>query len=63
LKQADLMLETERAHERAVDTGDKAGFLAAYQALKDFRKANADYDKINFLGLGGSEKTWEKASR
>jgi hypothetical protein len=46
-----------------VDTGDKAGFLAAYQALKDFRKANADYDKINFLGLGGSEKTWEKASR
>jgi hypothetical protein len=62
-KQADLMLQTEQAYERAVDTGDKTEFLAAYQALKDFRKANADYDKSNFLGLGGSEMTWEKASR
>jgi hypothetical protein len=63
LKQADLMLETERTYERAVDTGDKTGFLTAYQALNDFRKANADYDKTNFLGLGGSERTWEKANR
>jgi hypothetical protein len=46
-----------------VDTGDKTEFLAAYRALKDFRNANADYDKTNFLGLGGSEMTWEKASR
>lgn len=62
-KQADLMLETQRAYERAVDTGDKTEFLAAFRALKDFRNANADYDKTNFLGLGGSEKAWEKASR
>jgi hypothetical protein len=57
------MLETERAYERAVDTGDKPGFLTAYQALKDFRRANADYDKTNFLGLGGRESTWENANR
>jgi hypothetical protein len=46
-----------------VDTGDKSGFLTAYQALKDFRRANADYDKTNFLGLGGRESTWENANR
>ena len=63
LNQADLMLKAEQAYERAVDTGDKTEFLAAYRALKDFRNANADYDKTNFLGLGGSEMTWEKASR
>jgi hypothetical protein len=63
LKQADLMLATEQAYERAVDTGDKTEFLAAYRTLKDFRQANADYDKSNFLGLGGSETTWEKANR
>jgi hypothetical protein len=63
LKQADLMLETERDFERSVDTGDKTRFLAAYQALKDFRKTNAEYDKANFAGLGGTEKTWEKAAR
>jgi hypothetical protein len=61
LRQAELMLDTERTYERAVDTGDKTEFLAAYQALKDFRKANADYDQSNFLGLGGTEKIWEKA--
>jgi len=63
LKQADLMLATEQAYERAVDTGDKTEFLAAYRTLKDFRQANADYDKSNFLGLGCSETTWEKANR
>jgi len=63
LKQADLMLDTERAYERAVDTGDKSEFLAVYQALKDFRKANADYDGSSFVGLGGAEKIWEKANR
>jgi hypothetical protein len=31
--------------------------------VKDFRKTNDDYNKTNFLGLGGSEKTWEKAGR
>jgi len=62
LKQADLMLATQRAYERAVDGGDKAGFLAAHQALNDFRRANADYDKANFLGLGGSERTWTRMS-
>jgi hypothetical protein len=63
LKQADLMIETERAYERSVDTGIKTEFLAAYRALKDFRSENADYDKSNILGLGGTEKTWEKADR
>jgi hypothetical protein len=63
LTQTDLMLQTERAYEQSVDTGDKAQFLAAYRALKAFRDANADYDKTNFVGLGGSEKAWEKASR
>jgi hypothetical protein len=46
-----------------VDSGDKTGFLGAYQALKDFRKANADYDNSNFLGLGGRGTAWEKATR
>ena len=31
--------------------------------IKDFRSENADYDKSNFLGIGGTEKTWEKAEK
>jgi hypothetical protein len=63
LKQAELMLAAERAYERGVDTGDKREFLAAAQSLRDFRQANLEYDKTNFAGLGGTEKTWEKAGR
>jgi hypothetical protein len=63
LKQAELMLAVERAYERGVDTGDKAEFLGAYEALRNFRHANLEYDKNFFAGLGGDEKTWEKASR
>jgi hypothetical protein len=63
LTQADLMLAAEREYERATDTGNKAEFLAAYHALIDFRNANAEYDKANFAGFGGTEKTWEKANR
>lgn len=63
LKQADLMLNVQRAYERAVNTGDQTAFLAAYQALKQFRALNADYDKTNFAGLTGNEPRWEKLSR
>jgi hypothetical protein len=63
LKQAELMLAVERAYEKGVDTGDKSEFLAAYQSLRDFRQANQEYDQTSFAGLGGAEKTWEKASR
>jgi hypothetical protein len=63
LKQTDLMLATERAYERGIDTGDKSGFLAAYQGLQAFRGANQDYDKAYFVGLGAEEKAWKKADR
>jgi hypothetical protein len=63
LSQAELMLAVERAHERGVDTGDKSEFLAALQALRDFRQANLEYDKTCFAGLAGEEKIWEKSSR
>jgi len=60
LKQAELMLETERAYEKGVDTGDQSAFLAAYQSLRAFRQASQEYDKTCFAGFGGKEKTWEK---
>ncbi|HEY3863365.1 MAG TPA: DUF4838 domain-containing protein [Verrucomicrobiae bacterium] len=63
LKQADLMLAAERAYERGVDSGDKSEFTAAYQALRDFRQASQEYDKTNFAGIGGAEKTWERGHR
>ncbi|HEV7926217.1 MAG TPA: DUF4838 domain-containing protein [Verrucomicrobiae bacterium] len=63
LKQAELMLATERAYEKGVDTGEKSEFLAAYQSLREFRQSNLDYDKTNFIGLGGEERTWAKAGR
>ena len=63
LKQADLMLAVERAYERAVDSGDKTVFRAAYQALKDFRTQNADAESSSFIGLGGAERVWEKDGR
>jgi hypothetical protein len=63
LKHAELMLAVQRSYEQTIDTGDKTGFLAAYQALRDFRQANLDYDKKFFAGLGGEEKIWEKAGR
>ena len=58
LRQAEMLLAAERAYERGVDSGDKSEFLAAYQTLRDFRQANQEYDKTNFVGLGGVEKTW-----
>ena len=58
---AALMLAVERSYERGVDTSDKTAFRTSYQALKDFRTANAVYDKINFAGLDGDEKVWKKA--
>ncbi len=60
-KQTELMLSVSRSYERSIDTGDKREFLAAYQALKDIRKANAEYDKTNFAGLSGDEQKWEAA--
>ena len=57
------MLAVERAYERGIDTGDKREFMAAFEALRDFRLANLEYDKTCFAGLAGDEKTWEKASK
>jgi len=62
-KQAELMLAVEHSYERAVDTGEKAEFLASYHALRNFRDSNADYDKVNFAGLSGDEPKWEKLNR
>ena len=62
LEQAELILAVQRAHEKAVDTGDKTAFLAAYSKLNEFRNSNAEYDKVNFAGLTGDEQTWEKES-
>jgi hypothetical protein len=61
LEQAELILATEKAYERGIDAGDKTDFQAAYQALKDFRQKNTEYDAQNFAGLEGNEPTWEKA--
>ena len=63
LKHADLLLATARAYERGVDGGDQTEFLAARQALMEFRKENADYDKENFAGLGGTETKWDGRKR
>jgi hypothetical protein len=63
LKQSDLMLATAKAFERGIDSGDESNFLAARQALVDFRKVNADYDRANFAGLSGDEKKWFKEKR
>ena len=63
LKQTDLLLAADRAHERDVDTGDRTEFRAAYQALKDFRSENAEYDKSNFAGLTGTERIWNRGDR
>ena len=42
---------------------NKKSFLVVYQALKDFREANSDYDRANFAGLSGREQRWDKLSR
>jgi hypothetical protein len=63
LKQAELMLAVQRAYEKGVDTGDESEFQAAYQSLRNFRASNQEYDQTHFVGLGGDEKAWEKASR
>jgi hypothetical protein len=63
LKQSDLLLAAGRAYERSVDTGDATEFRAAYQALQEFRRENADYDKINFAGLSGKEPKWTSGKR
>lgn len=38
-------------------------FQEAYKKLKDFRKTNAEDDVTRFIGLGGTERTWERASK
>ncbi len=63
LKHAELVLAAQSAYERGIDSGDKTEFRAAYQALKDFRAENAEYDKVNFAGLSGTERTFEKNSK
>jgi uncharacterized protein DUF4838 len=63
LEQAELILTSERTYERGVDTSAKSDFLTAYEALKNFRRQNAEYDEVNFAGLEGAEPTWEKARR
>jgi hypothetical protein len=62
LKQAELMLAVQRAFEKEIDTSDKADLRLAYQALKDFRSRNAEYDTAYFAGLTGEESRWEKAA-
>lgn len=61
--QAELLLATARAYEHAVDTKDKSSFHEAYRALKEFREANADYDRSQFAGLSGNERVWARADR
>jgi hypothetical protein len=63
LKQTDLLLAADRAYERGVDSGDKVEFRAAYKALQDYRRDNAEYDKANFAGLSGTERTWNRCKR
>jgi hypothetical protein len=63
LEHADLILAAQRAYERGVDTGDKSEFHKAYQALEDFRKENAEYDKTHFAGLSGDERVWTRPKR
>lgn len=60
LTQAELILATQKAWEHRVDTGDKSDFTNAYQTLKDFRVANAEYDKTNFAGLVPREENFER---
>lgn len=57
------MLATEKAYEHSIDIHDNAAFRAAYQKLLDFRSANADYDRTNFVGLVGQERIWERAAQ
>jgi Domain of unknown function (DUF4838) len=57
---SQLILATEKAYEHGVDTGDMSQLKPAYQALADFRTANADYDKANFAGVTvHSERPWK----
>jgi hypothetical protein len=58
LEHANLILATEKAWEHKIDSHDDTEFTVALQKLDDFRKENADYDKINCAGLTGSEKKW-----
>jgi hypothetical protein len=60
LAHADLILATESAYERGIDTGDKTAFHDAYRALQAFRQENADYDRTHFAGLTGIERVWER---
>jgi len=60
LTHAELILEAQKAYEHAIDTGDKAQFTSARQALLDFRRDNAEYDKSFFAGLSGDEKKWDR---
>jgi hypothetical protein len=60
LTQAELILAAQKAWEHRIDTGDKSAFTRAYQNLKDFRAANAEYDKTNFAGLTPREENFDK---
>jgi hypothetical protein len=60
---AELLLATARAYERAIDTKDKTSLHRAYEALKEYRTANAEYDQSHFAGLTGNERAWEKADK
>ena len=63
LSQAGLILAAQKAWEHRVDTGDKSDFTRAYQALKNFRAANAEYDKTNFAGLAPREENFDQLDR
>ncbi len=63
LQQADLLLAADTAYQRGVDSGDMAEFRAAYKALQDYRRANAEFDKTHFAGLTGTERTWNRGKR
>lgn len=62
-EQTELILATEKAYEHSIDIHDKTAFRAAYQKLLDFRSANAEYDRTNFVGLVGQERIWERAAQ
>jgi hypothetical protein len=63
LKQTDLLLAAAKTFEHGIDSGDKTEFRAARQALIDFRKENANYERIHFAGLSGNESKWDREKR
>ncbi|MBI4906026.1 MAG: DUF4838 domain-containing protein [Acidobacteria bacterium] len=61
LDHVELVLAAEKAHERAVDTGDRTHFRNAYKVLRDFRANNANRYLSNFRWLTRQEQgVWKE---